>query len=105
MSLFFVILLPLLGSALAAALPTRARNAAPVLAALMSLVGLVRMAMLFPEIGNGRVVREEIVWLPSFGINLVARVDGFAWMFAMLVLGIGLLVILYSRSHLSSADP
>ena len=105
MSLFLVIVLPLLGSAIAAVLPTRARNAEPTFAALFSLAGLVRMAMLFPEVREGGVIREEFVWLPSFGINLVARVDGFAWMFAMLILGIGLLVIVYARYYLSSADP
>src|SRR5580765_309550 len=105
MSLFLVIVLPLLGSVIAAVLPTRARNAEPTLAALFSLAGLVRMAMLFPDVREGGVVREEINWLPSFGINLVARIDGFACMFAMLIFGIGLLVVVYSRYYLSSADP
>jgi len=105
MSLFFVIVLPFLGSAVAALLPTRARNAEPMLAALVALAGLVSMAPLFPDVRDGAVLREEIAWLPAFGINLVVRVDGFAWMFTMLILGIGLLVVLYSRYYLSSADP
>src|SRR6478735_10255506 len=105
MSLFFVIVLPFLGSAVAALLPTRARTVLPMLAALVSLAGLIRMSLLFPDVREGAVLREAIAWLPSFGINLVVRVDGFAWMFAMLILGIGLLVVLYSRYYLSSADP
>jgi multicomponent K+:H+ antiporter subunit A len=105
MSLFFIIALPLLGSAVAALLPTNARNAESTLAGLVSLAGLVRMAMLFPQVRGGGVVREEVLWLPSVGVNLVARVDGFAWMFAMLVLGIGLLVVLYARYYMSPADP
>ena len=35
----------------------------------------------------------------------VARVDGFAWMFAMLVFGIGLLVVIYARYYMSPTDP
>ena len=31
--------------------------------------------------------------------------DGFAWMFAMLVTGIGFLVVLYARYYMSPADP
>jgi multicomponent K+:H+ antiporter subunit A len=105
MSVFLVILLPLLGSAVGSVLPTHARNAASMLTAGVALVGLVQMALLFPQVREGGVVREKVAWLPSVGIDLAARVDGFAWVFAMLVLAIGLLVVLYSRYYLSSADP
>src|SRR6478735_1697202 len=43
--------------------------------------------------------------MPSAGLDLTIRVDGFAWMFAMLVTGIGFLVILYSRYYMSPSDP
>jgi len=105
MSVFLVILLPMLGSAVGSVLPTHARNAGSMLAAVVALVGAVRMALLFPLVRGGGVIREEVLWLPSLGINLVARVDGFAWTFSMLVLVIGLLVVLYSRYYMSSADP
>src|SRR5678815_5410497 len=48
---------------------------------------------------------ESTWWVPSAGLDLTIRVDGFAWMFAMLVTGIGLLVILYSRYYMSPTDP
>lgn len=38
-------------------------------------------------------------------MNLVIRMDGFAWMFSMLVFGIGSLVVLYARYYMSPADP
>ena len=104
MSLFFVILLPMLGSAVGSVLPTHARNAGSMLAAVVALVGAVRMALLFPLVRGGGVIREEVLWLPSLGINLVARVDGFAWTFSMLVLVIGLLVVLYSRYYMRAID-
>ena len=105
MSVFLVILLPMLGSAVGSLLPTHARNAGSMLAAIVALAGAVQMALLFPLVRGGGVIREEVIWLPSLGINLVARVDGFAWTFSMLVLVIGLLVVLYSRYYMSSADP
>ena len=43
--------------------------------------------------------------MPSLGLNLVLRMDGFAWMFSMLVLGIGALVVLYARYYMSPDDP
>ncbi|MEO6032459.1 MAG: proton-conducting transporter membrane subunit, partial [Burkholderiaceae bacterium] len=105
MSLFLVIALPLLGSVVAAALPTNARNAESTLAGLVACAGLVWMAWLFPQVMAEGVIREDLVWLPSMGLDLVVRIDGFAWMFAMLVFGIGLLVVLYARYYMSSADP
>jgi len=45
------------------------------------------------------------MWLPSLGLNFVLRMDGFAWLFSMLVLGIGALVALYARYYMSPDDP
>ncbi|MCJ0762987.1 monovalent cation/H+ antiporter subunit A [Variovorax terrae] len=105
MPLEFLIALPFIGSALAALLPTHARNTASTWAALVSLAGLVQIALLFPEVQGGGVLRQELQWLPSTGLNFVVRVDGFAWMFGMLVTGIGALVALYARYYMSPSDP
>jgi multicomponent K+:H+ antiporter subunit A len=104
-SLISLLLLPFAGSALAACLPTRARNLEPALAGLVGLGVLVPVALLFPEVRAGGVVMERVGWLPSLGLDLVVRIDGFAWLFAMLVSGIGVLVVAYSRYYLSPADP
>ena len=55
--------------------------------------------------GDGQVLREELAWLPAQGLYFVLRVDGLAWVFSMLVLAIGLLVVLYARYYMSPADP
>ncbi|MBN9579884.1 MAG: monovalent cation/H+ antiporter subunit A, partial [Alphaproteobacteria bacterium] len=54
---------------------------------------------------GGGVLRAELAWLPSAGLDFVVRLDGFAWLFAMLVAGIGLLVVVYARYYMSPADP
>ena len=97
MSLALLLALPFAGSVIAALLPSNARNAESTWSALIASIALVRVAAMFPYVRDGGVVRERIAWIPSAGLDLVIRVDGFAWMFAMLVTGIGLLVILYSR--------
>jgi hypothetical protein len=51
------------------------------------------------------VIREAYPWLPAAGLEFVIRIDGFAWMFAMLVTGIGALVALYARYYMSPDDP
>ncbi|WBY01901.1 monovalent cation/H+ antiporter subunit A [Ramlibacter tataouinensis] len=105
MSLGWVLLLPFVGSALAAVLPTRARNQESLLAAVVALATAVPLALLFPDVAGGGVVSQRIEWLPSLGLDLLIRVDGFAWMFAMLVTVIGALVVVYARYYLSADDP
>ena len=103
--LITLVLLPFLGSLVAALLPTNARNAESTLAGLIALFCAVQAALYFPQIAAGGVLRQEILWLPSLGVNLVFRMDGFAWLFSMLVLGIGALVVLYARYYMSAKDP
>ncbi len=105
MPLILLVLLPFAGSVLAALLPANARNAESTLAGAVALFCAVQAALYFPEVAAGGVVRQEFAWLPSLGLNLVLRMDGFAWMFCMLVLGIGSLVVLYARYYMSPADP
>ena len=105
MSLALLILLPLIGSLVAAVLPANARNAESTLAGFIALFCLIQTGMYFPEIAHGEVIRQEFAWLPALGLNFVIRMDGFAWMFSMLIMGIGALVVLYARYYLSPADP
>ncbi|AFJ58690.1 monovalent cation/H+ antiporter subunit A [Pseudomonas fluorescens] len=105
MSLIVLLLLPFIGSCLAALLPHNARNTESLLAGLVALVGTIQVALLYPQIAHGGVIREEFMWLPSLGLNFVLRMDGFAWLFSMLVLGIGTLVSLYARYYMSPDDP
>ena len=105
MPLVTLLLLPLIGSAIAAILPANARNGESTLAGLVTLVCAVQTALLFPALADGAVLRQEISWLPSLGLNLVLRLDGFSWLFCMLVFGIGALVVLYARYYMSPQDP
>ena len=103
--LLSLVALPFVGSLLAAFLPANARNAESTLAGLIALFCAVQAALYFPEVAAGGVIRQEFNWLPSLGLNFVLRMDGYAWMFSMLVLGIGALVMLYARYYMSPADP
>jgi multicomponent K+:H+ antiporter subunit A len=105
MSLLLVLLLPFAGALVAALLPTRARNAVSAWAGLVTVATAAPLALLFPKISAGGVVSERLRWLPSLGLDIIVRIDGFAWMFAMLVTVIGALVVLYARYYLSEDDP
>jgi multicomponent K+:H+ antiporter subunit A len=100
-----ILLVPFLGSVLAAFLPTAARNAAAILSGAVTLVALALVTLLYPAVANGSAIRSEIAWLPSLGLNLMIRLDGLSWLFSVLVLGIGALVVLYARYYMSAEDP
>ncbi len=97
--------LPYLGAVAVGLLPTHARNAAAWLAGAIALACLGLVWATYPAVEAGRVVRHEIGWMPDLGLGLVLRMDGFAWVFAGLVTGIGLLVVLYARYYMSAEDP
>jgi multicomponent K+:H+ antiporter subunit A len=105
MSLVGLLLLPFAGSLVTALLPTRARTTLASWAGLVSAVAAGWVVTLFSKVRDGGIVREEIPWLPSMGLNLVLRVDGFAWMFAVLVTFIGTLIVVYARYYMSPEDP
>ena len=98
-----LVLIPFLGSALAAVLPQRARNSEFWLAAGVCVYALVATASLYNEVAAGAVLREEFASLPAQGLDFVLRVDGLAWVFAMLVLAIGLLVVVVLRAQAAAA--
>ena len=100
-----LIALPFLSSFVAGSLPANARNSEAWLAGLVALAGLAITIWFYPHVTGGEVVRYEIAWVPSIGLNLVLRMDGFAWIFSMLITGIGFLVVLYARYYMSPKDP
>jgi multicomponent K+:H+ antiporter subunit A len=105
MMLAALLVLPFAGSIAAALLPANARNAEAWLAGAVALAGLAIAWTFYPQMSAGQVARFELAWLPAFGLHFALRLDGFAWMFAGLVTGIGFLVVIYARYYMSPADP
>ncbi len=104
MSLPFVALTPLLG-ALLPALFSRSRLLPAWAAALVTLVAAGIAAPLAPAVFHGQVVYAGWQWLPELGLNASFRLDGLGLLFTILILGIGLLVIIYSNYYLRKDDP
>jgi hypothetical protein len=97
MTLTLILLLPFLGSIFAAVLPSNARNAEAWLAGAFALASTGLLIALYPQIEGGGVIRASLPWLPQLDLELQLRMDGFAWMFALLITGIGSLVVFYAR--------
>lgn len=58
-------------------------------------------ASFLPEISAGSVLRFSVPWVPSLGVNLSFVLDGLGVTFALLITGIGFLVMLYSARYLA----
>jgi len=52
----------------------------------------------------GEVVQTGFNWLPELGLNVTLMLDGLGFFFALLILGIGLLIITYARFYLARED-
>jgi multicomponent K+:H+ antiporter subunit A len=92
-------------AALAIALaPGASRRTIAWMAAAAPLLGLALLAGHTPGVMDGQVPGSSLGWLPQAGLALSLRLDGLAWMFAGLVLGIGALIVLYASYYLSEED-
>ncbi|TVP70175.1 MAG: DUF4040 domain-containing protein [Rhodobacteraceae bacterium] len=54
-----------------------------------------------PTVAAGSPVRWVIPWIPSLDVNLTFWIDGLSLMFALLITGIGALVMLYAAKYLA----
>src|SRR5574338_1379517 len=105
MSLPLIVLLPFLGAPLAALMSRAGRNACAATAFAFSLAAFALLLSHLPEVAQGEAIDAAWTWLPSLGLDLEFRLDGLGFLFALLILGIGLLIIVYARFYLSERDP
>lgn len=48
------------------------------------------------EVRSGETVMEHLRWMPSFGVDIALKLDGLSLLFALIITGMGTLVVLYS---------
>lgn len=100
-----LVLLPFLGAFVAGCMPDGSRNRPFGAAALATGLALALAISRFDDVAARDTLKAHYEWLPAFGLDLVLRMDGLAWVFTVMVLGIGLLVLLYARYYMSPRDP
>ncbi len=97
---FLSLFLPFLAALAAPALVKRfGHNAAWVLAIAPALA-FVHFALMLPEIAAGGVVTGGYAWVPSFNLSFSWFIDGLSLTFALLITGIGLLIVLYAGGYM-----
>ncbi len=105
MSLALIVMLPFLGAVLPALMIRAGRNACARTTGSVTLLALVLLLTHAPAVLDGEVIQAGWEWLPALGLNANFFLDGLGLMFAGLILGIGLLIIIYARFYLSKNDP
>ncbi len=105
MLLPFLLALPFVAALLLALMPRAGRRTSALVAGSAAALALAALLALGPAVFAGDVPRFAASWLPQLGLSFSLRLDGFAWMFALLVLGIGVLVVLYAHWYLGKDDP
>ena len=104
MTLFFSVLTPFVGAALVALASRFGRSHSAWAAGAVTLTALLWLAPSFHLPFDGVTLVQQYDWIPALGLNLAFRLDGLSLLFAGLILGIGLLIVLYARYYLSERD-
>ncbi|MFZ3155746.1 monovalent cation/H+ antiporter subunit A [Pseudomonas sp.] len=105
MTLALIIALPFLGIFLPLLAERLGRSACAAAAGVAPLTALVLLFSQQSAVFAGELLKVKLEWLPALGLNLSLRLDGLGFLFALLILGIGLLVILYARYYLAKKEP
>jgi multicomponent K+:H+ antiporter subunit A len=104
MTLLWIPLLPLLGTIVPLLANRFGRRATLALTALPPAIALAILFSYLPGLLEGQNYVWQISWIPAAGLNLSFHLDGLGLLFSLLILGIGLLVLLYARYYLSDQD-
>ncbi|HCZ14539.1 MAG TPA: monovalent cation/H+ antiporter subunit A, partial [Candidatus Accumulibacter sp.] len=80
------------------------RASAALAAAAVMAACLALLLPLLPAALAGHTQLAHLAWLPTYGLDFHLRLDGLGLLFCLLILGIGLLVVLYAAWYLPKSD-
>jgi multicomponent K+:H+ antiporter subunit A len=99
-----MIALPFLAAALLALCAQAPRGLHVGIAAAASAAGLALLLSVAPGVLAGTPVVARIAWIPALGLDLSFWLDPLGLLFAGLILGIGLLVVVYAQGYLARSE-
>jgi multicomponent K+:H+ antiporter subunit A len=104
LTLYTLVALPFLAALVIALAAGASRSVHAGVAAAASAGGLALLAGLAGPVIDGAVPSATISWVPALGLDLTLMVDGLGLMFAGLILGIGLLVVIFAHFYLYEGE-
>jgi multicomponent K+:H+ antiporter subunit A len=99
-----LVAIPFLGALLPPIFTARLRLDPALAAGLVAVAALACLVTLTALPFRGETLVVAWQWLPAVGLELAFRFDGLGMLFAYLIVGIGLLVIVYARYYLKPED-
>ncbi|TKD50248.1 monovalent cation/H+ antiporter subunit A [Sphingomonas baiyangensis] len=99
-----LVALPFIASLLIAAARGRSRGVHSGIAAIASATGLALLLTVAGPALDGGSTGIVIDWVPAIGLDLSLRVDALALLFGLLILGIGLLVVIFAHFYLATGE-
>ena len=99
--MLFAVLSIFLGAALAPLVVRFAGRASGWILGLLPLGVFAYFVQQVPAVSHGEPLRQSMAWLPSFEVPLSFYLDGLSLLFALLVTGIGTLIVVYAGGYLA----
>ncbi len=104
LSLALLLALPFLSLPLLQPAGAASRRMVALVAGAVMLAGTLILLTFAPTVMAGEALVVTLPWLPQWGLNLSLRMDGLAFLFVLLIYGIGLLIVLYAYYYMSEGD-
>lgn len=99
MKLALILLLPLFGALLPLGLRASRPWVLTLIASLPALASLLLLLQLAPQGFSGGLRVETWTWIPSLGLSVALRLDALSVFFALLIVGMGCLVLFYAHFY------
>ncbi|MEZ4460327.1 MAG: monovalent cation/H+ antiporter subunit A [bacterium] len=104
MTVVWIILLPFLAIAPAWWIGRSNRLGSTAISVAAAAAALGALISQSAPVFAGDALVKSWPWIASLGLNFSVRLDGLGFLFALLILGIGVLVLIYASSYLSKDD-
>jgi len=73
-------------------------------AAIVPTIAFVYTLFQWPAIADGGSVSEVVPWVPQLSLALAVRVDALSWILALVVTGVGALVLVYCNQYFGDSE-
>ncbi|MCE8020254.1 monovalent cation/H+ antiporter subunit A [Halomonas sp. MCCC 1A11036] len=104
MSLLWIPLLTTVGVVVPAMTSRYGRKLCVAATLIAPLLALALVLLHAPAVIAGEVISLRLSWIPLLGLDLALRIDGLTLLFALLILGIGSLILFYAGYYLSAEE-
>lgn len=99
-----IVCVPFIGAVLVPLAASRAGLRPALTAGLTAALALALLIPEMPAVYEGAALIDRHEWIPAIGLTVAFRLDGLSLLFAQLILGIGMLVVLYAHYYLSATE-